>query len=47
MMLKRLLQAATLTFLLNLVAYMNSQDASPSVGLLPSHTVSKIVLSQR
>jgi hypothetical protein len=47
MMLKRLLQAASLTFLLNLVAYMNPQDASQSVGVLPSHTVSKIVLSLR
>jgi len=46
-MLNRLLQAATITFLLNLIAYINPQDTNQSTALLPSRTISKMVLSLR
>jgi hypothetical protein len=44
-MLKKLLQAATITFLLNLLVYISPQDATQSRAVFPSHTASKIVLS--
>ncbi len=46
-MLNRLLQAATITFLLNLLAYVSPQDATQSRADFPSPTASKIVLSLR
>lgn len=46
-MLKRLLQAATITFLLNLLAYISPQDATPSAAQSPARTISTTVLSLR
>ncbi len=46
-MLNRLLQAATITFLLNLIAYINPQEPNQAAALFPWRTFSKIVLSLR
>ena len=46
-MFRRLLQAAVITFLLNLVAHMNpSNDASP-IAIEPSPVGSKLLLGLR
>lgn len=46
-MFRRLLQAAVITFLLNLIAHMNpSNDASP-IAIQPSHVGSKLLLGWR
>lgn len=46
-MFKRLLQAATLTFLLNLLAQMNPPDAPQPTTASSSPTVPKLLLSFR
>lgn len=46
-MLKRFIQAATITFLLNLLVYISPQEANQSSTVLPSQTISKILLSLR
>lgn len=46
-MFKRLLQAATITLLLNLLAYISPQATTPSAAISPSYIVSKIVLNVR
>jgi|GEM_PF-5877379 hypothetical protein len=43
-MLQRLLQAASLTFLLNLLAYINPPNATQSNTVLPSEPTPKLVL---
>jgi hypothetical protein len=45
-MFKRFLQAATITFLLNLLVHISPQETKQS-AVLPSHTFSRIVLSLR
>lgn len=45
-MFKRLLQAATITFLLNLLLHISPREANQA-AVLPSQTFSKIVLSLR
>lgn len=46
-MFKRLLQAATITFLLNLLAHMSPPDAPQPTAISPSPTVPKLLLSFR
>lgn len=46
-MLKRLLQAATITFLLNLLAQISSQDSSQNLAVSPSRETAKLVMSLR
>lgn len=43
-MLQRLLQAATITFLLNLLAYLSSPDVIP-IAISPSLEIPKLVVS--
>lgn len=45
-MFKRFIQAATITFLLNLLVHISPREANQS-AVFPSHTFSKIVLSLR
>jgi hypothetical protein len=46
-MLKRLFQAATITFLLNLLAHTSSQDSTQQAGVSTSREVPKLVMSFR
>jgi hypothetical protein len=43
-MLRRLFQAATITFLLNLLAHVNSPNTPQPTGILPARVTPQIVM---
>lgn len=46
-MFKRLLQAATLTFLLNLAAHLNPPETTQPISVSASISIPKLVVSSR
>ncbi|HEY9730177.1 MAG TPA: hypothetical protein V6D50_27350 [Chroococcales cyanobacterium] len=46
-MFRRLLQAAVITFLLNLIAHMNPSNDTSRIAIEPSHVGSKLLLGLR